>query len=102
MRFDTPIYFQRVTPGKYNPNTGNYEKDTVIERVRYASVTSSNTETLKIVYGTLKQESLTVRLQSVYTEPFDQIRIGTKTYHVDFSRVLKFKHTFIVSETQNG
>ena len=27
MRYDTPIYFQKITQGAYNPDTGNYGPD---------------------------------------------------------------------------
>lgn len=100
MRFDTPIYFQKITPGDYNKTTGDYGPDTVEETKRYASVTDTGTDTLMLVYGGLKQGSKTVRLQSRYSAPFDKIRIGNKTYKVDKSRVLRTKQTFIVSEVQ--
>ena len=29
MRYDTPIYFQKLTPGEYDPATGNYGEDTI-------------------------------------------------------------------------
>lgn len=100
MRFDTPIYFQRIVPGEYDASTGDYGEDVTKEVQRWASVTSSGAETLNLVYGELKQGSLTIRLQSHYTEPFDQIRIGEKVYRVDMTRKLRSKQTFVVSEVQ--
>lgn len=35
MRYDTPIYFQKLTPGEYDPATGNYVDDKVSEVKRY-------------------------------------------------------------------
>lgn len=95
MRYNIPIYFQRVT-SEYNASTGNYV-DEVAESKRYAAVTDSGANTLKLVYGGLKQGSKTVLLQRPYLPPFDHIRIGEKTYNVDFSRK---KKTFVVSEVQ--
>ena len=100
MRYDTPIYLQRITPGEYNPNTGNYADDTVVETMRYASVMNTGEERLKLVYGGPKQGSLTVQIQSHYPEPFDRIRVGKKIYRVDYSRELRTKHVFVVSEVQ--
>ena len=101
MRFDTPIYFQAVEEkGKYDPDTGNYAEDTVTEDKVFASVTDSRAETLKLVYGTIKQGCYTVRLQNIYRKPFAYIRIGEKRYKVDYSRKLKLKHIFVVSEVQ--
>ncbi|WP_415928904.1 hypothetical protein [Zhenpiania hominis] len=100
MRYDTPVYFQKVTPGEYDPDTGNYGDDTVKETLRYASVMNTGEEKLRLVYDGPKQGSLTVQIQKHYEEPFDRIRVGKKLYRVDFSRKLRTKHTLIVSEVQ--
>lgn len=100
MRCDIPVYFQRVERGEYDASSGNYKDDKVTEVKRYASVTNSGIETLNLVYGELKQGSLTLRLQNRYTEPFDRIRVGEKVYRVDMARILRSKQTFVVSEVQ--
>ncbi len=100
MRYDTPVYFQKITSGEYDPETGNYAEDTVKETLRYASVMNTGEERLKLVYDGPKQGSLTIQLQTHYTDPFDRIRVGKKVYSVDFSRELRTKHTFVVSEVQ--
>lgn len=100
MRYDTPVYFQKITPGEYDPKTGNYGDDTVEETLRYASVMNTGEEKLKLVYDGPKQGSLTIQLQTHYTEPFDRIRVGETVYRVDSSRKLRVKHIFVVSEVQ--
>lgn len=99
MRFDTLIYFERIRQGEYDASTGNYGED-IEKDLQYAAVSGSTTETMTVVYGAMKQGSLTVRLQNHYTKPFDQIRIGEKAYRVDRERKLRLKHTFVVSEVQ--
>lgn len=101
MRFDTPIYFQRVLRD-YDASTGNYGVSSLVEESRRASVTDSGAQTLMLVYGGLKQGSLTIRLQRPYDKPFDRIRIGEKFYHVDMKRNLRLKQTFVVSEVQGN
>ena len=100
MRYDTPIYFQKITPGKYDPDTGNYGDDTVEETLRYASVMNTGEEKLRLVYDGPKQGSLTVQIQNHYEEPFDRIRVGDKLYTVDYARRLRTKQVFVVSEVQ--
>lgn len=100
MRYDTPIYFQSIQPGEYDPDTGDYGKDIITEEKKYADVTDAGVETLKIVYGELRQGVLTIRLQNHYDKPFDRIRVGRKVYQVDFSRKFRIKHVFVVSEVQ--
>ena len=104
MRYDTPIYFQRITPGEYNAGTGDYGDDTVEEALRYASVMDTRTETMCLEYGEIREGSLTIQLQNPYTEPFDRIRIGDNVYSVDARRRSKVsrKQVFIVSEVQRG
>lgn len=100
MRCDTPVYFQKIVPGKYNPVTGDYGEDTVTEEKRYADVTDAGTDTLNLVYGELKQGVRVIRLQRKYRGEFNRIQIGDKVYRVDFSRSLRAKQVFIVSEVQ--
>lgn len=98
MRYDVPIYFQHITSGAYDPNTGDYGNDTVVETLRYASVMDTRTETMRLIYGEVRQGSRIIHLQNHYTEPFDRIRIGEKVYAVDLRRKLRVKETFVVSE----
>jgi hypothetical protein len=100
MRFDTPIYFQSVVPGEYDTSTGNYKDDTINEVKKNASVTDSKTETMHLIYGEIKQGSKTIRLQNHYNNAFNRIRIGEVIYSVDYSRKLRNKHVFVLSEVQ--
>lgn len=100
MRYDTPVYFQRIRSGEYDADTGNYQPDTVTENKRYADITDAGADTLRIVYGEIKQDSRVIRLQRHYKEPFDRIRIGDKVYTADYCRELRSKQTFVVSEVQ--
>ena len=97
MRYDTPIYFQTVKKGAYNADTGDYAPDIVTEEKKYADITDSGVEALRLIYGDLKQGCKVVRLLRPYKKPFDRIRIGEKKYRVDFSRHNK---AFYVSEVQ--
>ena len=97
MRYDTPVFFQSVQPGKLNTDTHNYDEDVIIEEKRYASVTDTGAQQLQLIYGTIKQGSLTIRLQQQYTKPVDRVRVGKTVYRVDFSRREK---NFVVSEVQ--
>lgn len=100
MRYDKPIYFQRFVQGSYNENTGNYEDDSLAEEMVMASIMDTRTDTMMQVYGQIRQGSLTCHIQSIYQKPFDHIRIGTKKYKVDYSRRLRTKESFILSEVQ--
>ena len=95
MRFDTPVYFQRITAGEYDKNTGNYGEDTITEEKRFASVTDIGNSTLSLLYGEIREGSMIARIQRPYNEPFDRIRIGEKVYRCDLCRR---KKVFIVSE----
>lgn len=95
MRFDTPVYFQRITAGEYDSNTGDYGEDTITEEKRFASVTDAGNKTLSLLYGEIREGSKIARIQRPYNESFDRIRIGEKVYRCDLCRR---KKVFIVSE----
>lgn len=100
MRYDTPVYFQKITPGEYDPASGNYAEDSVEEAMRYASVMDAREETMRLVYGQIRQGALIVHLQNHYKDPFDRIRIGDTVYSADYTRRLRVKQAFVVSEVQ--
>ena len=100
MRFDRVVYFRRESKGELNPATGNYENKVLEEVKDYANVTNAGTDTLNKIFGNIKEGSLVVRIMNERKEPFDYICIAEKRYRVDFSRVLRRKHVFIVSEVQ--
>ena len=102
MRYDTPIYFQKVTQGKYDPTTGDYGEDAIRETCVMASVMDTRTETMQVVYGSIKQGSKTIHIQNHYDKLYDSIRIDNKIYRVDYSRTFRNKHSFIVHEVQKG
>lgn len=102
MRFDTPIYFQRVVPGKYDEQSHNYGEDEITETEILANVADTGAETLKLVYGKIKQGSLTIKLQMPYKKAFDRIRVGDKFYTVDLSKTPRNQQILVVSELQGA
>lgn len=98
MRFDTPVYFQTITAGAYDPATGDYGPDAVDETKRWAAVTDAGTNTMHLVYGEIREGSKVIRLMGPHEQPFDRIRIGDKYYKADTSRRPSRKHVFIVHE----
>ena len=100
MRYDTPVYFQKITPGEYNPDTGDTAEDIIEETECFASVYSTGAEMLNLVYGQIRQDSLTIQLQTQYKAPFDRIRVGDTVYKVDTVQNLRVKQYFVVSEVQ--
>lgn len=100
MRYDTPVYFQKITPGEYDPDTGDTAEDTIEEIERFASVYGTGAEMLNLVYGQIRQDSLTIQLQTQYKAPFDRIRVGDTVYKVDTVQNLRVKQYFVVSEVQ--
>lgn len=100
MRYDTPIFFRTYTRGEYDPNTGNYNADTVKETQAMASVVSADANTLRLIYGDLRQGAVKITLQNHRPEAFDDIRVGAKIYKADFVRLLRHKQTIIATEEQ--
>lgn len=100
MRYDTPIYFRTFGKDVYNASTGNYDQAAPVDVKCMAAVMDTSRDTMRLVYGEIRQGSMTVQLQNHYDDTFDRIVIGDKIYTVDYSRRLRTKHTLIVSEVQ--
>lgn len=98
MRYDTPVYFRLETEGKYNEETGDYEDGTVTEKRVWASVSNTNEDMQKIIYGALKQGSITMHIQNRYKGTFSNIRIGDKLYAVDYRKRLRVREVYVLSE----
>lgn len=99
MRYDTPVFFQKVEPGKLNTETHNYDEDKITETKRYASVTDSGAETLKLMFSEIKQGCSTIRLQRPYTAAFDRVRIGNTIYS---AKPKLNKRVFVLREVQGN
>ena len=100
MRYDTPIYFCKSGVSTYNSGTGDYDTAAPVETERMASVMDTNEETMRLLYGQIRQGGLMIQLQNHYDDAFDYIRIGTKKYTVNLKRSLRIKQTLYVSEAQ--
>lgn len=100
MRYDKKIYFVKNGADTYDQTTGNYTEADPVETMRMASVAASTLNTMRLVYGEIRQGSITVHLQNHYSDAFDRIRIGSKYYAVDYKRTLRVKEAYVCSEVQ--
>lgn len=101
MRFDTPIWFVREGEETYNPSTGDYDAAGDPQKdLELACVNDTKTDTMILIYGKIRQGSLTVRIQGEHSDPFDYMEINGKKYSVDQTRKLRTKTTYFVSEVQ--
>lgn len=102
MRYDKRIFFVSQVDGEYDPSTGDYLDPEIVKTEVYAAVHDTNEETLKLLYGDIRQRSFTVHILGHYEKAFSYILIDDKPYHVDLTRRFRHRQTFIVSEVQNG
>lgn len=99
MRYDKVVYFVSVSKS-FDTATGDYTAEIVNRDARAASIMDTQADTLKLIYGDIRQGSFTIQLQNHYTDSFDYIEYDGKKYNVDYRRKLRTKETFIVSEVQ--
>lgn len=101
MRYDTDIIFRLNGTATYDPDTGDYATaPTPTDTHRMAAISGTKTETMQLIYGEIRQGSVTVQVQNHYDDPFDLVVIGGKPYRVDYRRRLKVKDVFVVTEVQ--
>ena len=100
MRYDTPIYFEKISPGVYDETVGDYGEPVVVSTKRLASVVNTSDKQMRLIYGGIREGSKTISLLNAYGEVFDRIRVGSKLYTVDRRISLRTKQAFVCSEIQ--
>ena len=100
MRYDTPIYFEKLSPGVYDETVGDYGEPVVVSTKRLASVVNTSDKQMHLIYGGIRKGSKTISLLNAYGEVFDRIRVGSKLYTVDRRISLRTKQAFVCSEIQ--
>lgn len=100
MRYDTPIYFEKLSPGVYDETVGDYGEPVVVSTKRLASVVNTSDKQMRLIYGGIREGSKTISLLNAYSEVFDRIRVGSKLYTVDRRISLRTKQAFVCSEIQ--
>lgn len=98
MRYDTPVIFQLVE--EQYQTTGDYTEVIREQHTEYVSLVNTDIETMHLVYGGIRQGSLTMTLQNFVGYPFNRVVIGDKTYVVDQVVNLRVKQAYILSEWQ--
>lgn len=100
MRYDKVLYFRKEGAKTYDPETGNSKRADPVDEMRMASVVSTDIRTQNLIYGGIKQGSITLHLLVPYTKPFDYIVYQGKKYRVDNAVTLRTKQAFVASEVQ--
>lgn len=98
MRFDKKITFITEGEEEFNWSTGNYDTGEPIKTTRWANITDSGLERSEMLYGSIKQGALVIRVKNNPPENFDYIKFNNKKYVVDLFRNLRGKSSLTVSE----
>lgn len=99
MRYDRKALFQTVE--EHYQSNGDYVEEVVEEHTEYCSVAYTDLQTMHLVYGAIRQGSLTIHLQNYVGYSFNRIVIDGKSYVVDDAIDLRFKKVYVISEWQN-
>lgn len=98
MRYDKKVLFQLVEDS-YDA-IGDYTETVAEEHTEYASVVDTDINTMRIVYGEIRQGSITLHLQNKISYTFNRIVIDGKPYSVDTRVNQRTKQAYILSECQ--
>lgn len=101
MRYDRKVTFRKYRPGAYNSTTGNYEPSTIdYSDERSAAVTGTSRKYMELLYGKIREDSVTIHLQNQYSRPFDRIIIDEVPYQADLTRNLRTKQIIVCTEAK--
>lgn len=98
MRYNTPVYIRRNSPGTYNPNTGNYELSEPEEEKMYADVQEEETVMHTQDLGAVAEKVITVTFQQPPSRPFTSIRYGETVFRMEASLYPRNCTTFVLKE----
>lgn len=99
MRYDKKVLFQLVE-SVYNTSTGDYEEQVTSEHTEYASMVDTDIQTMQILYGGIKQGSITMHLQNKVPYTFNRIVYDGKPYMVDQVINQRVKQAYVLSQWQ--
>ena len=98
MRYDTKALFQLVED-TYD-SIGDYTETVKEQHTEYCAVQSTDLQTMHIVYGEIRQGSITISLQNYIGYAFNRIVINGVPYVVDQAYTLRTKKVYIASQWQ--
>ena len=98
MRYDKLVKFQMVD--SVYTNKGDYEEQILNEYTEYASIVDTDFQTMAIVYGGIKQGSITLHLLNKVKYDFNRIVYEGKVYMVDQVINQRTKQAYILSQWQ--
>lgn len=96
MRYDTKVKFQQVE-NTYLSN-GDYAETVAEEHIEYASIQNTDIQTMHLVYGEIRQGSITLSLQNYVGYTFNRVVINGVKYTVDQAIDLRVKKAYILSQ----
>lgn len=98
MRYDKLVKFQMVD--SVYTDKGDYEEQVLNEYTEYASIVDTDFQTMAIVYGGIKQGSITLHLLNKVKYDFNRIVYEGKVYTVDQVINQRTKQAYILSQWQ--
>ena len=99
MRYDKLVKFQMVD--MVYTAKGDYEEQVLNEHTEYASIVNTDFQTMQIVYGGIKQGSITMHLLNKVESEFNRIEFEGKAYMVDQVINQRTKQAYILSQWQS-
>lgn len=101
MRYDEEVTFITEGVEVYDPKTGDYIPGPATELTKWANVSDLKEGVKVLMFDTLLKKAKVVRLNGVYEESFDYIKINDVKYVVTLPKFYRRETVFYVGEA-NG
>lgn len=98
MRYTDKVVFGKNGVEMYDPKTGDYILSEGIETSKWANVSDLKEGVKVLMFDTLLKKAKVVRLNGVYEEPFDYIKINDVKYVVTLPKFYRRETVFYVGE----
>ena len=96
MRYDKPIYFVSNVDKHYDAELGEWVHGQTSRVKKFANITAMSANRQQVIFGDVSNKRLIVRLQRVYSEPYDLLEIDGKSYQVDIEHVTSDSLSLVV------
>ena len=96
MRYDKSIYFVSNVDKHYDAELGEWVHGQTSRVKKFANVTAMSANRQQVIFGDVSNKRLIVRLQRVYSEPYDLLEIDGKSYQVDNEHVTSDSLSLVV------
>lgn len=102
MRLNNTIELQKKINGGYNPNTGQYDEDSIVSRTYSCNITQVGIEKQLKIFGNFDKNALIVRILNYDGFQFNACAVNGKKYNIKKQELKNNNNLTLLVVESNG